>query len=65
MSDVPCFLVPLTELARLAGIATPVLDAMITVAGGLAARDFRAEGRSLEALDLAGMSLAEVRSQSG
>jgi opine dehydrogenase len=65
MSDVPCFLVPLTSLARLAGVATPVLDSMITVAGGLARRDFRAEGRTLEALGLAGKSRSDIMLAAG
>lgn len=60
MSDVPCFLVPLASLAHVANVATPVIDSMITVASGLARRDFRAEGRNLDSLGLAGKSLREI-----
>lgn len=60
MSDVPCFLVPLASLARIADIATPVIDSMITVASNLAQRDFRNEGRNLDRLGLAGKSREEI-----
>jgi opine dehydrogenase len=60
MSDVPCFLVPLTSLARVANIETPVIDSMITVANSLAQRDFRAEGRNLDRLGLTGKSRNQI-----
>jgi opine dehydrogenase len=60
MSDVPCFLVPLSALARAADIATPVIDSMITVASSLAQRDFRAEGRTIDKLGLAAKSSREI-----
>jgi len=65
MSDVPCFLVPLTSLARLANVATPVIDSMITVASNLAGQDFRAEGRNLDRLGLAGKSREEIVESAG
>jgi opine dehydrogenase len=50
--DIPHGLFTYCELGRLAGVETPVSDAIVTMASGLLDRDFRAEGRSLEKLGL-------------
>lgn len=54
--DVPYGLVPLSELGRLAGVATPVIDAMIEICSALMDRDFRAEGLTLERVGLTDMA---------
>lgn len=52
----------LTDLARTLGVATPVMDAMITLAGVVLGRDFRAEqARTLASLGLEGLSVEELR----
>jgi len=50
--DVPTGLVFYSEMGRLAGIETPTTDAVIELASQLLGRDFRAEGRNLDFLDL-------------
>lgn len=52
--DVPYGLVPLSELGRLAGVPTPVIDAMIEICSALMGRDFRAEGLTLDRIGLSG-----------
>lgn len=60
--DVGYSLIFLTDLAARLGVATPVMDAVITVASVVLARDFRAEGRrTMSSLGLDGMSPEELR----
>jgi opine dehydrogenase len=59
--DVPFGLVPSAELGRLAGVPTPISDALIAIASVALARDFNREGRTLERMGLAGLSLAAAR----
>ena len=55
--DVGYSLVFLTDLAARLGVPTPVMDAVITIASVVLARDFRAEGkRTVSTLGLDGMS---------
>ena len=50
--DIPMGVVPMADLGRAAGVPTPVLDAVITAAGTVMGRDYRAEGRTLASLGL-------------
>jgi len=59
--DVPCGLVPITAMGKLAGVQTPVMDSVIELAGNLMNRDFRADGRNLKCLGLEGKSVDEIR----
>jgi opine dehydrogenase len=43
-------------------VGTPVIDGLIALTSAMLRRDFRAEGRSLERLGLAGKSVTEIRS---
>lgn len=52
--DVPYGLVPWAQLGAAAGVETPVTDALITLTSMVASVDFRASGRTLDALDLQG-----------
>jgi len=58
--DIPCGVVPLAELGRVAGVATPVLDAIVTICSTSAGIDFRETGRNAEALGIAGRSMETV-----
>ena len=62
VEDVPCGLVAMSELGRAAGVATPVIDGLIALTSAMLRRDFRAEGRNLEQLGLAGKGVSEIRS---
>ncbi|MBO8142399.1 MAG: NAD/NADP octopine/nopaline dehydrogenase family protein [Firmicutes bacterium] len=53
--DLPFGLVPISELGRRLGVDTPVMDSVITLAGAALGRDLRREGRSLQAVGLAGL----------
>src|SRR5262245_57065981 len=61
MEDVPCGLVAISGLGHAAGVGTPVIDGLITLSSAMLRRDFRAEGRNLERLGLAGKSVADIR----
>ncbi len=61
LEDVPFGLVPLSQFGRLAGVPTPVIDSLILLASKLCRRDFYREGRSLEQMGLAEMTLSQVR----
>jgi opine dehydrogenase len=58
--DIPFGVVPLADLGRVAGIATPVLAAIITLASTVTGRDYGSEGRSLERVGLGGLPPAAV-----
>jgi opine dehydrogenase len=59
--DVGYSLIFLTDLAARLDVPTPVMDAVITIASVVLARDFRAEGkRTMSTLGLDGMSPAEL-----
>lgn len=58
--DVPMGLVPMTELAKLVNVKTPVMDLAIDLASALLERDFRAEGRTLEKMGISGMSKEDL-----
>lgn len=60
IEDVSATLRPLQQFARLAGVATPVVDAVVTLAGVLTGIDFEAEGRTLADFGLDNLSFAEV-----
>jgi opine dehydrogenase len=58
--DVGWGLVPWAELGRSRLVPTPLMDALITLGGALAGRDYRAEGLTLERLGLAGRGSEEL-----
>ncbi|MFQ5895980.1 MAG: NAD/NADP octopine/nopaline dehydrogenase family protein [Nitrospinota bacterium] len=61
LEEIPFSFVPLSALAHLAGLTTPVTDSLVALGGALLGRDFWAEGRSLGAMGLEGLSLERVR----
>jgi opine dehydrogenase len=58
--DVGYGLVPLAALGRVAGVATPTIDALIQLAGLAVGIDYTREGLTLERLGLAGKSPSEL-----
>jgi opine dehydrogenase len=58
--DVGYGLVPMAALGRLAGVATPTIDALIQLAGLAVGVDYRRDGLTLERLGLAGKSPSEL-----
>ena len=56
--DVPYALVLASSVGAAVGVATPVVDGLIAVSSAMLARDFRAEGRTLETLGLGGLDAA-------
>ncbi|WP_281690368.1 NAD/NADP-dependent octopine/nopaline dehydrogenase family protein [Pseudonocardia thermophila] len=58
--DVGYGLVPWSAWARLAGVATPVIDGLIAVAGAATGRDYLRDGLTAERMGIAGLSRAEL-----
>lgn len=61
VEDVTATLIPLQQFARLANVAIPVVDSVVTLAGVLVAIDFQSTGRSLKQFGFDGMSYEQVR----
>lgn len=61
VEDVTTGLVPMSALGDAAGVETPTIDGLVSVASGLTGRDFWAEGRGLDQLGLSGKSAIEIR----
>jgi opine dehydrogenase len=60
LDEVPNSLVPVPELAAAVGIETPMTDAIVDLACAMCRIDFRAHGRTLEVLGLAGKTRDEM-----
>jgi len=58
--DVPMGLVPMAEIAKIAGVRTPFMDSAILLASEIMGQDFRATGRNLRAMGLAGLNKEEL-----
>ena len=54
--DVPFGLVALSELGRLGGVGTGLIDAVIAVAGAAVGQDFRRNGLTLDRMGVTGLS---------
>jgi opine dehydrogenase len=59
--DVYCGLVSWAYLGRLAGVGTPIIDAVINVYGTIHEKDWWTEGRTVEKLGLDGMSIKQIK----
>ena len=51
----------MSALGAAAGVGTPVIDALVTLAQSMTGKDFAAEGRTLHRLGLAGMGARQIR----
>jgi len=60
LDEVPNSLLPIPALGRALGVETPMTDAIVDLACAMCAIDFRAHGRTLEVLGLAGKSRDEM-----
>jgi opine dehydrogenase len=58
--DIPYGLVPLASFARAAGVPTPTMDALITLAGIVNETDYWESGRTVASLGLLGMTVAKI-----
>ncbi|MEK6443952.1 NAD/NADP octopine/nopaline dehydrogenase family protein [Pseudonocardia sp. T1-2H] len=58
--DVGFGLVPWAGWARLVGVSTPTIDALVTIASATAGRDYAQEGLTMERMGLAGVDAAEL-----
>ncbi|WP_198471159.1 NAD/NADP-dependent octopine/nopaline dehydrogenase family protein [Acetomicrobium sp. S15 = DSM 107314] len=54
--DVPMSLVPLSELAKIANIKTPIVDLIIEIASTIHEKDYRSSGRTLGRMGVQGLS---------
>lgn len=59
--DIPTGLVPMSELGRVAGVPTPLMDMIIDLGCLMLSCDFRAEGRNLERMGISQMSVEEIK----
>lgn len=59
--DVPMSLVPIASLGAMLGVPTPVTDMVIDLGSMLHDTDYRAVGRTVESLGLAGLTLRQIR----
>lgn len=58
--EVPFGLVPLQQFGQLAGVPTPAIDSIVSLASIVNDEDYTATGRHLDGLGLAGLSVDEV-----
>lgn len=60
LEDVPTGLVPISEVGRVCGVATPFTDLIIELASRVLGRDYRLSGRNLIELGLAKQSIEKI-----
>jgi opine dehydrogenase len=58
--DVPVGLMPMSALGAASGVATPAIDALITMVRAMTGADFAAEARTVERMGLAGMDASQI-----
>jgi opine dehydrogenase len=58
--DVPMSLVPIASIGAMLGVPTPAIDMIVELGSILHGRDYRAEGRTVERLGIAGLSVKEI-----
>lgn len=59
--DVPMSLVPIASLADQLHVAVPTIESIIHLASLMTGRDYVKEGRTVESMGLAGLSVREIR----
>ena len=58
--DIPTGVLPIMQLGKAAGVATPLLNSMVNICEALLNMDLHTNGRTLKNLGLAGMSKEEI-----
>ncbi|MBN1262481.1 MAG: NAD/NADP octopine/nopaline dehydrogenase family protein [Anaerolineae bacterium] len=59
--EIPCSLVPITELGKQYGVETPTMCTLIHLANIVHAIDYRTKGRTLKRLGIQGLTVQELR----
>jgi len=59
--DIPCSLVPIASTGKMFNIDTPTIDAVIHLGSQMNNTDYWSNGRTMENLDIAGMSVRDLR----
>lgn len=57
LEDIPTGILPLIELGRMARVQTPLMESILTISQTLLKVDFKQQGRTLNNLGLAGLSI--------
>ena len=58
--DIPCSLVAMTEIAKIEGVPTPTMDAVINIARALKNEDYWQSGRTLAKMGIDNMTTEEI-----
>ncbi len=61
VEDSSCTLVCMSNVAAAAGVKTPLMDAVVNLAGALRSEDYWNSGRTLEKIGLEGMTVEEIK----
>ena len=61
LEDVPMSLVPMISLGAQLGVSTPLMAAVVEVCSAMLGMDFRSEGRTMESLGIAGLTVRQIR----
>jgi opine dehydrogenase len=59
--DVPCSLVPIASVGEMFRVPTPTINSVIHLASAIQQCDYWKEGRTVERLGIAGMTLKQLR----
>lgn len=59
--DVPMSLVPLASIGAMLGVPVPLMEMVINIANIMHGKDYWKEGRTVERMGLAGLSVKEIR----
>jgi opine dehydrogenase len=59
--DIPYSLVPISSIGKMFNVSTPVIDSVIQLGSELNSRDYWSQGRTVESIGIAGMSLRDLR----
>jgi len=59
--DIPYSLVPIASIGKMLDVPTPIIDSIILLGSGLNECDYWSQGRTVENLGIAGMSVRDLR----
>lgn len=59
--DIPMSLVPISSIGAMLGVKTPTIDMIISMGSIMHGVDYRAQGRTVERLGIAGMSVKQIQ----